>query len=345
MADKIPEARNGGNGSHSYGVQPSRTEGSPRRDAPDQPGSTPTTGTGSWDVNREGQDGRYWTEARERTLGEDRDRRPLSEQELGAGYPRDNQEEDFYRQGRRRGSEEFEHGRAGFRDFGTPSPGTGRELRSYQPPKERDFNARDDRYAGRSGSSFHPEDMGPSQQWRPPEEQWERTHRPTQRQAHEPQRRGHLWEREPATARDIMTPNPRSVRRDSTLREVAIIMRDESCGIVPVVDPGDRLVGLITDRDIVMRTIDSERPWQQLRAEEVMSDDVECATPDDAVERIIRMMGKKQVRRVPVIDRGDRLIGMISMADVANRANEDEELQHALDKISKKRSFWSRLGG
>ena len=222
-----------------------------------------------------------------------------------------------------RGTDRFEHGRAGFDDFGTPSYSQGRELRDQS--SDRDFEGRDDRYAGRSGMSY-----GEGTEF-------ERT-RGRER------RRGRLWDREPATARDIMTPNPKAVRRDATLRDVAQIMRDENCGVVPVVDDNQRLIGLITDRDMVMRTFNEpQRPWTAFKVGEVMTDEVEAVTPETPVREIIQLMGRKQVRRVPVVDRNDRLVGMISMADVATRANEDEDLQDALDRISKRRSFWSRL--
>jgi CBS domain-containing protein len=216
-----------------------------------------------------------------------------------------------------RGGERFERGRAGFDDFGTPSYGQGRELREQY--SDRDFAGRDERYAGRSGMAYGGE---PGRE----------------------QRRGRrLWEREPAVARDIMTANPKAVRREASLRDVAQIMRDENCGVVPVVDDSQRLIGLITDRDMVMRTTDHNRPWTESKAGEVMTDEVEAVTPETSVRDIIQLMGKKQIRRVPVVDRNDRMLGMISMADVATRANEDEELQEALDRISKRRSFWSRL--
>jgi CBS domain-containing protein len=225
-----------------------------------------------------------------------------------------------------RGAERFEHGRAGFDDFGTPSYGQGRELRERH--SDRDFEGRDDRYAGRSGMGYSAESTD---------------ERARDRDYGRERRRGRLWEREPAMARDIMTPNPKAVRRDATLRDVAQIMRDENCGVVPVVDDNQRLIGLITDRDTVMRTFTEQKPWTAFKAGDVMTDEVDAVTPDTPVREIIQLMGRKQVRRVPVVDRSDRLAGVISMADVATRANEDEDLQEALDRISKRRSFWSRL--
>ncbi len=155
--------------------------------------------------------------------------------------------------------------------------------------------------------------------------------------------RGGRWEREPLTAGEVMTRNVKALRREHTLRDAAQIMRDESCGIVPVVDENMRLLGVLTDRDIVMRGYKEERPFSQIRVAELMTDDVECVTAEEPLTDVIELMGSKQVRRVPVVDRHDRLIGIISMGDVANRADDDETLQRAFERVSSKRSFWSRL--
>ncbi len=151
------------------------------------------------------------------------------------------------------------------------------------------------------------------------------------------------WQREPLTAREIMTKDVRSATPETSIRDVAGIMRDENTGIVPVVDEERRLLGVITDRDIVMRSVPEGKDPTRLRATELMTDDVECATPNESVYDVIRMMGDNQVRRVPVVDNSDRLVGIISMADLATRADYDEALQEALEEISSKRSFWSRL--
>lgn len=151
------------------------------------------------------------------------------------------------------------------------------------------------------------------------------------------------WQREPLTAREIMTRGVKTVRRDAMLREVAQLMKDEDCGVVPIVDERGCLVGIVTDRDLVIRAFTGGKTPDQLRASDVMTDDVECVHPDEDIHSIIAMMGKRQIRRIPVVERDDRVIGIISMGDIANRADYDEELQEALDRISSKRSFWSRL--
>jgi CBS domain-containing protein len=158
----------------------------------------------------------------------------------------------------------------------------------------------------------------------------------------ETERRGR-WKREPLVARELMTRNVKTARLDSSLRDVARIMKEEDCGIVPVVDERGRLKGLLTDRDLVIRTLAEGRPPDTLLARDIMTDDVEAVTPDEDVHGIIALMGRRQVRRVPVVERDDRLVGIIAMADIATRADYDDELQEALDRISSRRSFWSRF--
>ena len=149
-----------------------------------------------------------------------------------------------------------------------------------------------------------------------------------------------FWQREPLAARDVMTRNPRTVTRQSAHREAATIMRDENCGVVPVVDSAGRLEGILTDRDIVVRGVAHDRALD-LRIEDVMTDDVSAVTEDEPLTSVLDLMGRKQIRRVPVVDRDDRLLGIISMADIANRADYDEDLQDAFERISSRRSFWS----
>ena len=149
-----------------------------------------------------------------------------------------------------------------------------------------------------------------------------------------------FWQREPLAARDVMTRNPRTVTRQSAHREAATIMRDENCGVVPVVDAAGRLEGILTDRDIVVRGVAHDRALD-LRIEDVMTDDVSAVTEDEPLTSVLDLMGRRQIRRVPVVDRDDRLLGIISMADIANRADYDEDLQDAFERISSRRSFWS----
>jgi len=151
------------------------------------------------------------------------------------------------------------------------------------------------------------------------------------------------WQREPLRARDVMTKDPRTVTPDSAIRDVAQIMKDENCGIVPVADEQRRLQGLVTDRDIVVRALADGHDAATVRVQDIMTEDIQGVTPDEELTDVIRLMGDKQIRRVPVVDRNDHLLGIISMADIATRADYDENLQDALEEISARRSFWSRI--
>ena len=162
-----------------------------------------------------------------------------------------------------------------------------------------------------------------------------------------------------------MTRDVTVAQRDTTLEEVARMMRDEDTGVNPVVEQGEtnsdsvtevqrvpartlsngRLVGLITDRDIVIRAIAEGGDARSLRAEEVMTTDLYTVRPNDRVIEAIRKMGDKQVRRLPVVDSEGALRGIISMADVALETEEDRELAEALEEISSGASFWNRIFG
>jgi len=145
------------------------------------------------------------------------------------------------------------------------------------------------------------------------------------------------------------------------------MMKQEDTGVIPVVEydnaPGNgrsegaerrydgrnysrgKLLGLITDRDIVIRAISEGKDCTQVRAEGIMTVDVHTAHPNDRVVDVIRKMGDKQVRRIPVCNENGYLVGMISMADVAVETREDHELSEALEDISKGTSFWNRIFG
>ena len=163
--------------------------------------------------------------------------------------------------------------------------------------------------------------------------------------------------------RDIMTRDLAVATRETTLFEVALMMKEEDTGVIPVVEyqvggngktASDaprtsgkvnygKLVGLITDRDIVIRAVADSKDCATTRAEEIMSTDIYTARPNDRVVDVIRKMGDKQVRRIPIVGESGILRGMISMADVAVETEADRELAEALEDISKESSFWDRV--
>lgn len=174
-------------------------------------------------------------------------------------------------------------------------------------------------------------------------------------------------ERSRLRCRDIMTRELTVATRDTTIVEVSRMMKQEDVGVIPVVEydaPAgngnsqvserkyqDRnyargeLKGLITDRDIVLRCVADNKDCASVRAEDIMSVDIYTAKPNDRVVDVIRKMGDKQVRRIPVCNDNGYLVGMISMADVATETRQDRELSEALEDISKGTSFWNQIFG
>lgn len=119
-------------------------------------------------------------------------------------------------------------------------------------------------------------------------------------------------------AREIMTPNPRTVSPRDTLREAALIMRELDVGIVPVVDESDagRLRGVITDRDIAVRHV-AEGHTGECSVADHMSEGVTTVGPDDDLDRVMESMRQDRVRRIPVVEKDGRLVGIIAQADLA----------------------------
>ena len=168
--------------------------------------------------------------------------------------------------------------------------------------------------------------------------------------------------------RDIMTRDVTVATRETTLEQVARMMREEDTGVIPVVERpaaltdlaetrpdinrvepnvvgGNKLVGLITDRDIVIRAVADGKDARAVRAGEIMTTDIHSAHPNDRVIDAVRKMGDKQVRRIPVVDHDGNLRGIISMADVALETDDDRELAEVLEEISSGHSFWNRIFG
>ena len=139
---------------------------------------------------------------------------------------------------------------------------------------------------------------------------------------------------------EIMTKNVRTATRKTSLREAAAIMRDGDLGAVPVVDEG-KLIGIVTDRDIVVRVI-AEGKDADTAISEAMTTELFTVTPDDFVFEAIRLMGDKQVRRIPVVGPEGELAGIIAMADVALKMEDEREIAETLEEISSGASFWSR---
>ncbi len=116
--------------------------------------------------------------------------------------------------------------------------------------------------------------------------------------------------------REIMTPAVQCVRPDDNLVEAAGVMRDLDVGVVPVCDEG-KVVGMLTDRDITVRAVAQGADANQMAVRDIMSPQVVCVYEDDSVDAVIRLMEHHQVRRTPVMSIDQRLVGIVSLGDIA----------------------------
>jgi len=135
------------------------------------------------------------------------------------------------------------------------------------------------------------------------------------------------------TVRDSMTSNPCSIDTDKTVAYAAKMMRDEDVGIAPIVE-GDRLVGVLTDRDIAVRIVAEGRDPEQVKVTEVASRDVVTLDPQQDLDEALRLMARHQVRRLPVVEEDGRLVGVVAQADVA-RQTDEQRTGEVVEQISR----------
>ena len=131
--------------------------------------------------------------------------------------------------------------------------------------------------------------------------------------------------------RDVMTPNPRTVTPNDSIQSAARIMRDEDTGAVPVVENG-RPVGIVTDRDIVVRAV-AEDGQLNRPIREIVTGSIVSATPEMSTREATELMSEHQVRRFPVVE-NDRLVGIVSIGDLAVKEGRDSRIGDALQHIS-----------
>jgi CBS domain-containing protein len=125
------------------------------------------------------------------------------------------------------------------------------------------------------------------------------------------------------SVRDVMTPNPRTVSADTTLDDAAREMSQDDIGAVLVKENGS--VGILTDRDIVVRAVAEHKDPSATKVRDVATRDVASLTPDQTVDDAIRIVREKNVRRIPVLD-GDKPVGIVSIGDLAIERDTDSAL-------------------
>jgi CBS domain-containing protein len=142
-------------------------------------------------------------------------------------------------------------------------------------------------------------------------------------------------------ARDLMTPDPTTCSPSDNLRTVLEVMRKEDCGVVPITEGNgeQRVVGVVTDRDIALALAKQDEKPSAVRVSEVMTTHIVSCEPDADLREVSRKMQEAQVRRILVVEEG-RLLGVISTADLARASTQSgkdrvgEEVEKVMEKVS-----------
>jgi CBS domain-containing protein len=135
----------------------------------------------------------------------------------------------------------------------------------------------------------------------------------------------------------VMTKDPTCCVPSDTAQRAASLMRDEQAGVVPVIEneQSQKIVGVLTDRDLCMNVVAEGRDPGTTRVEDCMTSTVVSCSSQDAVEKATELMRENQIRRIPVVDEQRRLVGIISMADIVGRANvKTTETHETLKSVS-----------
>ena len=133
--------------------------------------------------------------------------------------------------------------------------------------------------------------------------------------------------------KELMTGAPVSLETEEPVSAAARLMRERNIGAMPVCDPDGKLVGMLTDRDIVIRCIASDRNAAETRVADIMTTGAVVAETKEPLDDALQRMEREQIRRLPVTDNG-RLVGMLTLADVARTGRHAAETAEALSKIT-----------
>jgi CBS domain-containing protein len=125
------------------------------------------------------------------------------------------------------------------------------------------------------------------------------------------------------TVADVMTRDVRTMKPNDTVGDAARCMDELNVGVIPVCD-GDRLVGMVTDRDIVVRGVAKQGEVKSMKLADVMSGNVRCAKEDDDVDQVLSEMAEAQIRRLPVVDENQHLVGIVTLGDIAAKSVDEE---------------------
>lgn len=134
------------------------------------------------------------------------------------------------------------------------------------------------------------------------------------------------------SVRELMTKNPCSIDAEKSVTYAAKMLRDEDVGLAPIVE-GDLLVGTVTDRDITTRVVAEGKDPESTKVKEIASINLVTVDPRQGLDEALKLMAKHQVRRLPVIEEGGRLVGLVAQADIAKSAG-DKQTGRVVEQIS-----------
>lgn len=135
---------------------------------------------------------------------------------------------------------------------------------------------------------------------------------------------------------EVMTREPACCEPGDSIVRAASLMKQEDVGSLPVVDSHEdrKLIGIVTDRDLVVRVLAEGNQVDRATVRDAMSSDPSACRETDDVERAVQLMAERQVRRMPIVDGQGRLVGIIAQADVATRVNRDQQTGEMVEAIS-----------
>jgi CBS domain-containing protein len=133
-----------------------------------------------------------------------------------------------------------------------------------------------------------------------------------------------------------MSKNPVCCLPNDTVKKVAQLMKSKDIGSVPIIDSEGtkKLVGIVTDRDLALEVVAEGRDPKTTKVEEVMTHSVVTSRAEDDLQYALDAMAKYQLRRIPVVDKNNKLVGIIAQADVATRVNQPEKTAEMVKEIS-----------
>lgn len=136
------------------------------------------------------------------------------------------------------------------------------------------------------------------------------------------------------TCAEVMTPSPTCCQPAHTAVDVAELMQREDVGLVPVISDNTKLIGVITDRDIVLKVVAAGRDPKGTAVSEVMTTDPVSCLPQESIEAAMELMASRQIRRIPIVDKDGAIVGIVAQADIATRAATPQATGQVVQAIS-----------